>query len=94
MVRTGPVTGVIAQIVLLAALAGTVGMSVTGWLAGVVCGLIKNTTLQQGLARSSTLALGPPNRVTLARATLVGGVAALVAESFALSTGPRGNLRD
>jgi len=34
-VRTGPVIGFIAQLVLLAGLAGTVGLGAAGWLAGL-----------------------------------------------------------
>lgn len=82
MVRTGPATGVLAQMVLLAALTGTVGLGVTGWLAGVACALITNAAVRRGLARYGVQALGPADGVTLIRATLVGGVAALVAESF------------
>jgi phosphatidylglycerophosphate synthase len=82
MVRTGPVTGLIAQVALLAVLTGTVGLSVTGWLVGLACGLITNATLERGLARSGAEALGPADRVTLTRATLAVGAAALVAESF------------
>jgi phosphatidylglycerophosphate synthase len=82
MVRTGPVIAVIAQVALLAGLAGSVGMSVIGWLVGLACGLTTNATLAWGLARSGAVALGPANRLTLTRATLVGGIAALIADAF------------
>jgi phosphatidylglycerophosphate synthase len=72
----------IAQVVLLAALAGTVGLSVLGWLVGVACGLTTNAALAHGLTRYGAAALGPANAVTLTRATLVGGVTALIAGSF------------
>jgi hypothetical protein len=36
-VHNGPVTGLIAQVLLLAALAGTVGLSRAGWVVGVTC---------------------------------------------------------
>jgi phosphatidylglycerophosphate synthase len=81
-VRTGPAIGLIAQAVLLAALAGTVGLSFAGWLAGLACGVTVNAALAQGLARSGAAALGPANAVTLTRATLVGGITALIADSF------------
>jgi phosphatidylglycerophosphate synthase len=81
MVRTAA-TGMIAQVVLLAALGGTVGLSWGGWLAGVACGLGTNAALQRGLAGSGGHRPGPADWVTLTRATLVGAVAALIAQSF------------
>jgi len=77
------VIGLIGQLVLFAALAGTVGLGVAGWLAGIAYGVITCALLSRGLHRSGARALGPANRVTLTRATLVGGVAALTADSFA-----------
>jgi phosphatidylglycerophosphate synthase len=76
------VTGLIAQMLLLAALAGTVGLSGAGWVVGVTCGVITNALLARGLARYRADRLGPADWVTLARATLAGGVAALTADSF------------
>ena len=81
-VHAGPVTGLIAQVLLLAALAGTVGLSGAGWAVGVTCGVITNALLARGLARYCADRLGPADWVTLARATLAGGVAALTADSF------------
>jgi phosphatidylglycerophosphate synthase len=85
-VRTDPVTGLIAgltgQAALLATLAGTVGLGVSGWLVGLACGLVTNTTVAHGLTRSGMGAAGPADRVTLTRAILAGGVAALVADAF------------
>jgi phosphatidylglycerophosphate synthase len=83
--RTGPMIGLTGQIVLLAALAGTVGLGVAGWIAGVGFGVAVCVALTQGLHRSGAAALGPADWVTLARATLVGGVAALTADSFGRS---------
>jgi len=74
--------GLIGQVVLLAAFAGTVGLGVAGWLAGIAYGVITCAALTRGLHRSGTGALGPADWVTLTRATLVGGVAALTVESF------------
>ncbi len=82
-VRTGPVIGLVAQVVLVAVLAGTVGLGVLGWLVGVGCGLATYAALTRGLYRSGVAGLGPADRVTLTRATLVGGVAALTVDSFA-----------
>ena len=81
-VRTGPVIGLIAQLALLAVLAGTVGLGIAGWVVGVACGMITAVALTRGLIRRGVDTLGPADRVTLTRATIVGGVAALVADSF------------
>ncbi|MGR6320513.1 CDP-alcohol phosphatidyltransferase family protein [Micromonospora soli] len=80
-VRNGPLLGLAVQFLLLAALSGTVGIGVAGWLAGlayagVLCGL-----LRRGLRAAGARRLGPADRVTLARALLVGGVLALVAHA-------------
>ena len=67
---------------LLAALAGTVGLSGAGWVVGITCGVIMNAALARGLSRYRSDRLGPADWVTLARATLAVGVAALIADSF------------
>ena len=81
-VQALPVTGVIAQVLLGAALAVTVGLSGAGWAVGVACGLIMNAALAHGILRYRPQRLGPADWVTLVRATLAVGVAALVADSF------------
>ena len=81
-VRSGVVTGAIAQLGLLGALAATVGMGAAGWVFGLAYGLTVAGTLVRALVRSAATTLGPANWVTLTRATLVGGVTALVADSF------------
>jgi phosphatidylglycerophosphate synthase len=81
-VETGPVTGLIAALVLLGALAGTVGLGGQGWIVGVACGVMTYATLTAGMARYGVHRLGPADRVTLTRATLTGGAAALTADSF------------
>jgi phosphatidylglycerophosphate synthase len=81
-VRRGPIVGLIVQIVLLAALAVTVGLSAAAWLTGVGYGLVVCAVLTRGLSGAGASALGPADRVTLTRATLVGGVAALTVDSF------------
>lgn len=81
-VRTGPVIGLIVQVVLLAALAGTVGLGSAGWLAALAYGVVTCAALTRSRYRSGAAALGPADRVTLSRATLVGAVAALTADSF------------
>jgi phosphatidylglycerophosphate synthase len=82
MVRLGPVIALIAQLALLVILAGTVGLGAAGWTVGLAYGLVMNAILLAGLAHSGATVLGAANTVTLTRATLVGGVAALITDSF------------
>jgi phosphatidylglycerophosphate synthase len=81
-VHAGPVAGLISQVLLLAALALTVGVGRTGWVIGVTCAVIMNVTLAHGLYRYRCDGLRAADWVTLTRATLAVGVAALVAQSF------------
>lgn len=85
-VQPGPMIGLISQFALLGALAGTVGLGGPGWAVGIASGVITNVTLARGLARHGAAGLGPADRVTLTRATLVCGVAALTADSFSRPT--------
>ncbi|WP_156313158.1 CDP-alcohol phosphatidyltransferase family protein [Micromonospora sp. HK10] len=77
-VRTGPLLGLILQSVLLAGLAGTVGLGVAGWLAGLAYAGVLGALLRRGLRAAGVDRLGPADRVTLGRALLIGGVLALV----------------
>ena len=79
----GPIVGLAAHLILLTALAATVGLSAAGWLAGTAYAVVLSVVLGVGLRRTGMRALGPANAVTLGRATLVGGVTALVVTSFA-----------
>lgn len=88
----GPTVGFAAQLALLAVLAATTGLGVAGWLIGTGYALVVCVTLGLALRRSGARRLGPANQVTLARATLVGGVAALVAGSVTGSAAPLGVL--
>ena len=81
-VQTGPVIGLIGQLSVLSVLAATVGLGATGWLAGTACGLVTGAGLSLGLTRSGSGGLGAASRVTLTRATLVGGVTALLADGL------------
>ena len=81
-VRTGTVIGMLAQLALLAAIAVTVGLTDLGWLVGTGTAGIVNVTLARGLTRHGADSLGPADRVTLTRAILACGVAALTADSF------------
>ncbi|GID91650.1 membrane protein [Amorphoplanes digitatis] len=78
----GPIVGLAANLILLTALAATTGISVAGALAGTAYAVVLAVALGTGLRRTGMRALGPANAVTLARATLVGGVVALVVTSF------------
>ena len=82
-VHRGALAGLITQVALLTVLAGTVGLGVGGWLAGVVYGVAAVGLLARALRRSGAAGPGPADVVTSARSVLVGGVAALVADSFA-----------
>ena len=81
-VRTGPVSGLVGQVLLLTALTATVGLGPAGWVAGLASAALVDVTLAHGLIRDPTERLGPAGWVTLARATLALGVAALAADSF------------
>jgi phosphatidylglycerophosphate synthase len=81
--QAGPAIGLIAQVLLLAALAATVGLGAAGWIVGLACAAIMAAALARGLARRRGERLGPASRLTLARATLAVGVAALAADSLA-----------
>jgi phosphatidylglycerophosphate synthase len=79
-----PAAGLGAQLLLLTALwAAGVCLGVAGWLAGTAYALILSAALRSALRRSQTRKFGPANGVTLARATLVGCVTAIVAQTLA-----------
>ena len=74
--------GLIAQAALVAWLVGAGGLSAVGALAGVVHVSVVVVWLARALRRSGARTMGPADLITLVRAVLVGGVAALVADSF------------
>lgn len=74
-VRTGPLLGFATQVAVLGALALTIGLSLVGWAAGLAYGVLTWAVLHGE-------DLGPADRVTLARATLVGGVLALTVDAL------------
>jgi phosphatidylglycerophosphate synthase len=78
----GPVVGLAAQVLLLAALAATAGLGLAGWLVGLACGVAMDAALAHSLHRNRSQRIGPAGWVTLVRATLAVGVAALAADSF------------
>ncbi len=85
-VQTGPLAGMFALLLLLGVLDGTVGISGWAWLVGLTSGVVITVLLARGLERRGMGGLGPANRVTLTRAMLVCGVAALTADSFSRPT--------
>ncbi|ANZ20239.1 CDP-alcohol phosphatidyltransferase family protein [Streptomyces noursei] len=77
-----PAAGTVAQLVLLEVLCRAVGLGPAGWLTGCVFAAATWAALARALRGSWPRSFGPANRVTLARTTLVGGVTALVVDSF------------
>jgi phosphatidylglycerophosphate synthase len=71
--------GMLAQVAVLLLLAGAAGLSAAAWTVGLGYGAALNLLLTRALVRSGE-SLGPAGLVTLARATLIGGVLALAVE--------------
>ncbi|HEY1596571.1 MAG TPA: CDP-alcohol phosphatidyltransferase family protein [Thermoleophilaceae bacterium] len=87
---TAPLTGLIAPVLLIGALAGSnaldgVGFSAAGWIVGLTCAATMSAGLARGLSYYRRDRLAPADWVTLVRATFAIGVAALVADSFTRS---------
>ncbi|HET8595120.1 MAG TPA: CDP-alcohol phosphatidyltransferase family protein [Intrasporangium sp.] len=80
----GPLVGFLGALGLLTAL----HPAASGWVIGLACGAGLAALLSIGLARASRRHLLPADRVTLARAVLCCGVAALVGERLADASGP------
>jgi phosphatidylglycerophosphate synthase len=76
-----PAAGAAALVIMLGALAATAGLGLVGWLAGLGFAAGLCATLTAALYRRGSRSLGPADQVTLARATLTGCVAALVADT-------------
>jgi phosphatidylglycerophosphate synthase len=81
-----PAVGLTAQVAILAGLSATVGLGAAGWAAGAAYALVSWALLSRAL-RSAAGAMGPADRVTLARATLIGGVTGLAADQVAAPAG-------
>ncbi|MDT0439568.1 CDP-alcohol phosphatidyltransferase family protein [Streptomyces sp. NPDC005840] len=82
LVQQETAVGAGVQILLLALLGSAIGLGPAGWLTGIAFALATWAVLSRALHRTRPRSFGPANRVTLGRATLVGGVTALVADSF------------
>ncbi|HEY7719757.1 MAG TPA: hypothetical protein VH915_13430, partial [Pedococcus sp.] len=81
-VPTLPVIGPAAQVGLLAGLSSAVGFDGAGAAVGLACAAVTVAALARGLAASGARGLGPADHVTLTRATLACGVAAMTVNSF------------
>jgi hypothetical protein len=86
-IQVGLLAALIAQLLLVAALLGIVsltgnGLSAAGWGVGIACAVITNLGLIRAVSHFGAGRLTRADLVTLARAALVAGVAALVADSF------------
>ena len=79
MIPPGPVIGLAGVLALLTALHRGVGLRPHGWAVGAACGLLLVVLLTRGLTRAARRSLLPADRVTLTRAVLACGVAALTA---------------
>ncbi|MGY3205479.1 CDP-alcohol phosphatidyltransferase family protein [Streptomyces sp. TE5632] len=82
LVQQETAVGAGVQVLLLALLGTAIGMGPAGWLTGLAFTIATWAVLSRALHRSQLRSFGPANRVTLGRAILVGGVTALVADSF------------
>ncbi len=80
--EAGPLAGLLAQLVLIAVLAVTRGLDGAGLAVGIGCALLVRWGLARGLSHFRSDRLAPADWITLVRATLAVGVAALVADSF------------
>ena len=87
-VRNGLSASLAALVVLLAVLEATPGMGILGWATGLACGLVLCVAAARSASNERVESFGPADLVTLARATLSCGVAALVADSFARDAAP------
>ncbi len=87
IVQAAPATAMIAQLLLITALVSAIslvgnGLGAASWVVGITCGMITNVGLARGLSYFGSDRLTPADWVTLSRAALAAGIAALVADSF------------
>jgi phosphatidylglycerophosphate synthase len=87
-VHVGPATGLLAALALLLALTVTVGLNARAVTLGVATAVLTWVLLEHGMRAHRLDRLGPANRVTLARATLIAAITALVAQAR-FDTAPR-----
>ncbi|CAL9638551.1 hypothetical protein SUDANB15_06254 [Streptomyces sp. enrichment culture] len=82
LVQQETAVGAGVQVLLLALIGTSIGMGPAGWLTGLAFATATWAVLSRALHRARLRSFGAANRVTLGRAALVGGVTALVADSF------------
>ena len=74
------IAGAAAQLALFVGLAMVTGLGPSGWLTGLAYLVIGCAAITTGLRRYGVTSFGPADLVTLARAILIGGVTALIAD--------------
>jgi len=82
--QTGPAIGLIAQVLLLGILSVAAGVGLAGYTVGLACAVVMAVALARGLRPGERLE--PASWVTLGRATLAVGVAALAVDALARDT--------
>lgn len=80
-VRRAVAGGLAALVVLLTGLSVVVGLAPAAWGVGLACGVALAGAVAHGVVRGGGDRLGPADLVTLGRATIACGVAALAVES-------------
>jgi phosphatidylglycerophosphate synthase len=85
-IRLGVALGGLVTPALLAGLSLTVGLDVAGWFVGVAAGWAATGLMAAARARSGQPEILPADWITLTRAWIAAGVAALVAGSFGRPT--------
>lgn len=81
LIPPGPVIGFVGVLGLLTTLHDAADLGRRGWMAGLASGVVLATALAYALVRRARRSLLPADRVTLTRAVLACGVAALVADA-------------
>lgn len=81
-VHIGPAAGFAGALALLAGLAATSGLGALGWLVGLLAAAVLALLLDSALVRAAVAGPGPAGWVTLVRAVLACGVAALTADAL------------
>ena len=77
-IRLATILGLLATAALLGVVSATAGLGVAGWIAGLATGSAATALLVTARMRSDQPAIHPADWVTLTRAVLIAGVAALV----------------
>ncbi len=81
-IRLATILGLLATAALLGVVSATAGLGIAGWITGLATGSAATALLVTARMRSDQPEFFPADWVTLTRALLIAGVAALVADSF------------